>query len=356
MPLKGFNKREILKYAGDFSQLFGIRDCSLNGGKAEGMRVLDVKNGSGLEFAVLPSRALDIAGFSYKCVNFSFISDTGLVAPQFLRGGKDGFNRNFHAGFLYTCGLNNVGSPCEDDGEELSQHGILSYSPAEQVCAGVEWDGDIPVMKVRGLVRESSFFGENLVLEREIKCTAGDNKVFINDTIENSGFKRRPLMVLYHFNLGYPLLDSASYISSPTVELKPRDEEASKGLPDYNKFQPPTAGYAEQVFYHKLGCDSGFNTAVAVVNPRLNLGAAIRFNTKQLKRMTQWKQPGEGEYVLGIEPCNCFVGGRADCRKKDELEFIEPGEKRSFNLVVEVLEGTESISDFENYVKGLQRV
>lgn len=53
---------------------------------------------------------------------------------------------------------------------------------------------------------------------------------------------------------------------------------------------------------------------------------------------------GEGEYVLGLEPCNCFVGGRLDAGNNGTLEYIEPGETKNFDLTIELLNGMEDIN------------
>lgn len=347
MGKNSLDKREILRYVGDTSQLFGVKDYRIIGGKAEGVRAVDVKNGSGLEFTVLPGRNLDLAYLSYKSINFSYISKTGIVAPQYYNDRGIEFLRSFHAGFLTTCGLTNVGSPCEDDGEELGLHGRISNIPGEQVYAGTEWVDGLPVMTVKGRARQARVFGENLVLQRQISCKYGENKVYISDTVENYGFRKEPLMILYHFNLGYPLLSSKSYFVAPSLKVTPRDEEAAKGIDDYAKFQIPTTGYNEQVFYHDLKADEEGKTFAALVNPIQEVAAVIRFSKNQLGRFTQWKQMGEGEYVLGIEPCNCQVEGRAKARKEGTLEFIKPGEAREFHLDIEILEGMQQINQLK---------
>lgn len=344
------DKRDILKYVGDTSQLFGVKDYTLRGGKADGVRAVDVRNGSGLEFTVLPDRGLDIAYLSYKSVNFSYISKTGVVAPQYFYEPGLGFLRSFYAGFLTTCGLTYMGAPNNDNGEELGIHGRISNTPAEEVYAGTEWINGAPVMKVKGRMREARLFGENIVLEREIFTCYGENKLYINDSIENYGFSDEPLMILYHFNLGYPILSSKSYMVSPSVKVTPRDEEAARGTADCSRFQMPTPGYREQVFYHELKADEEGKTFAALINPIRELGVAVRLNKNQLGRLTQWKQMGEGEYVLGIEPCNCAVEGRAKARREGTLEFIKPGEVRKFNLEIEILEGMERIRQLEAQV------
>ena len=60
---------------------------------------------------------------------------------------------------------------------------------------------------------------------------------------------------------------------------------------------------------------------------------------------------GEGEYVLGIEPGNCHVGGRKKAREDGTLEFIKPGEIREFKLEVEIVEGEEEIKELEELAK-----
>ncbi len=348
-----FTKRNILKYVGDFTQMFGVKEYTLSGGRAQGVRAVDVRNGAGLEFTVLPDRCLDIAWLSYKGNNISYISKTGIVSPQYYNETGFNFLRSFFAGFLTTCGLLNVGLPCIDDGETFGQHGRISNTPAENVSSDVVWEKDKPIIKVRGRMREAKFFSENLVLDREITCRVGENKIIIENKVENYGFRKEPLMILFHFNLGYPLLDEDAVFISPTGEVKPANEEAKKGIKDYNLFHKPTPDYKEQVFYHDLKTDSQGNTCAALINERLGLGVVIRFNKGQLSNLTQWKQMGEGEYVLGIEPCNCYVVGRAQAKTEKTIQYIQPGEIKTFRIEVEILEGGEEINKLKDEILGM---
>ena len=341
--IKKLTKREMLKYAGDFSQLFGIKEHILSGGRANGIKAFDVKNGSGLEFTVLADRSLDIAGLSFKGSNCSYMSKTGIVSPEYYNENGVGFLRSFQAGFLTTCGLRNVGGPCEENGEMFTMHGRISNTPAEEVCASTDWIDDTPVLTLSGKMREARVFGEYLVLSRKITCRYGENKIFIQNTIENCGFKREALLLLFHFNMGYPLLDEDAVLVTPTAKLIPRDAEASKGKATYDQCESPTPDYAEQVFYHDLRSDQNRDTCVALVNKKLKIGVAIHFNNDQLFNFTQWKQMGEGEYVMGLEPCNCYVGGRTDPRNNNKMEYLEPGETRNFDLTIEFLDGIDEI-------------
>lgn len=343
----------MLRYIGDFSQLFGIKEYTLTGGKAKGVRAIDVRNGTGLEFTVLADRCLDIAGLSFRGTNCSYISKAGIVAPEYFEENNIGFLRSFYAGFLTTCGLRNVGSLCEENGETFSMHGRIANTPGEEISAAIEWIDDVPVLTISGKMREARLFGENLVLGRKIICRYGETKITIQNTVENMGFRKEALMLLFHFNIGYPLLDEDSILVTPTAKLTPRDTDAFKGKTNYNICQPPTPGYSEQVFYHNLKTNVQGDTTVAIINKKLELGVAIHFNKKQLFNFTQWKQMGEGEYVMGMEPCNCYVGGRLDPLNNGILEYLAPGEIRNFDLTVELLNGknemTNIIRDISNY-------
>lgn len=333
-----FEKRELMKYIGDFSQIFGTKEYTLNGGRSQGVRAIDVRNGAGLEFTVLADRGLDIASLTFKGLNLSYMSKTGIVSPQYYNEEGSNFFRSFYAGFLTTCGLLNVGSPSQDKGEPLGLHGRISNTPSENTYSGTDWVNGKPTFIVSGKLREAKFFGENLTLERKIICSSDKNKLKIIDKVENCGFRKEPLMLLYHFNFGYPLLDENAYLKIPTLKVTPRDEDANKGIDDYNTIQPPTANYLEQVFYHDLEADSNGETYISIINEKINLGVTIRFNKQELFNLTQWKQMGEGEYVLGLEPANCYVGGRQDPKNKDTLEYLEPGETREFQIEIEVLD------------------
>lgn len=341
-------KHELLRYAGDYHQLFGVKPYTMTGGRANGVRAFDVRNGSGLEFTVLQDRCLDISALSFKGVNCSYLSKTGVVSPCYYEKDGNGFLRNFYSGMLTTCGLRNVGPPCVDSGETFTQHGRISNIAAENVCASVKTDDEPAVMSISGTMREACFFGENLLLHRRIVCRQGENKIRLHNTVENAGFRRETLMLLFHCNMGYPLLDENAYLVVPAKKTMPRDADANAGMDSWNCCQKPSGNYREQVFYHDLKADDKGNTSVALINKALNMGLSLHFNKKQLFNFTQWKQMGEGEYVMGLEPCNCFVDGRTAPCNENRIEYLEPGETRHFDVVIEILNGTEEIRNFEN--------
>jgi hypothetical protein len=146
-------------------------------------------------------------------------------------------------------------------------------------------------------------------------------------------------MILYHFNLGFPLLSEDSFIELETEETVARDKNAEAGLADWRKFQPPTPGYSEQVFRHKPVADPSGRVQAEVKNPHLGLGLRLSYDAANLPYLFQWKMMGEGAYVLGMEPANCgVIDGRAAAQEHDDLPQLAAGESRHYDLDIEVVE------------------
>ena len=63
-----------------------------------------------------------------------------------------------------------------------------------------------------GEVRQAAVFGEVLMLRRRIELDLFGNQVRLTDIVTNRGFRPSRHAVLYHINLGFPLLDSHSQL------------------------------------------------------------------------------------------------------------------------------------------------
>jgi hypothetical protein len=333
---KEWTRAELLAHVGDLSQVAGVRLIELSDGVERGVRAADVATGGGLEFTVLLDRGMDIGAASYKGLPLAWVSPAGFAHPAHFEPEGLGWLRTFGGGLMTGCGLTNVGSPCEDEGELLGQHGRLSHLPARHVGSGQEWEMDECSFWVDGELRQARLFGENLCLTRRIETGLGQNRISIHDTVENLGDSSTPLMVLYHINLGFPLLNSSCRLEAPAHNVRPRDKVAEPGVGDWMRFQEPTTGYQEQVFIHDLPADADGWASIRLVNPTLRLWLRVRFQKESLPNLVQWKQMGQGAYVLGLEPSNCGVEGRAKDRARGTLEFLEPDESREFEVEIEV--------------------
>lgn len=151
-------------YYGHESQLFGVEEVRLQGGKGDGMRLLQVRNGKGLEFTVSADRCADISRLIFRGENCGFFSANGYVAPAYYDDKEDGWLKNFTAGFLTTCGLLAVGAPCTDEGVRLPLHGAAGNIPAERVS----WDMDDEKIWIKARMRHARIFAEKLILTRTI--------------------------------------------------------------------------------------------------------------------------------------------------------------------------------------------
>lgn len=148
-------------------------------------------------------------------------------------------------------------------------------------------------------------------------------------------------MLLCHINFGYPIVEKGTVLIQPETKVKARDEEAQKGIDTFNIFSDPVPDYKEQVFYHDMEPDkNGFVTA-CLFNKKLGengLGAYVRFKKKQLPLMCEWKQVGEGEYVVGLEPGTAYPEGRAQAKKDGQIIFLKPGEKKDVQIEIGIVE------------------
>ncbi len=338
---------EILSHVGELSQIAGVRLMSLTEGKEKDVRVADVRTGSGLRFQVTLDRGMDVSMAEYRGVPLAWRSPVGDVHPGFFEPEGLGWLRSFPGGLVTGCGLTQAGAPCEDAGERLGLHGRLSHTPATEIRKSSRWEGDDCVFRLEGTVRDFTMFGENLLLERAVETTLGKSSFVLRDRVRNEADKSAPLMMLYHINVGWPLLAEGSRLLLNPRTTEPRDERAKTGLSEATGFSRPIRGFAEQVFYHDLVPDGEGLVTAALVNNELALGLALRYRLEELPRFTEWKMMGEGTYVVGMEPANCRVGGRAAERAGGTLQFLEPGEERQFSVEIGILDGRDELDRFQ---------
>jgi hypothetical protein len=305
---------------------------------------------------VLADRGLDVGAASFNGAALAWQSPTSYMHPAFYEPDGLGWLRGFGGGLMTTCGLTYFGAPNVDEGQPLGLHGRASNLPATQLAYGADWHGDECELWVSGQMREVRFFGENVVLRRRISTWMGQSRLIVEDAITNEGFDSTPHMLLYHCNLGYPVLSEDSELLINDAEVHARDEGCAPGLPDHRRFAPPTAGYSEQVFQHVPQTDAEGFARAALVNRAFDggrgLGVYLRWRAAELPWMIQWKMIGRGAYVAGLEPATNWTIGRASERAAGRLKFLEPGETRNYRLELGVL---ASHAEIDAFAAALQR-
>jgi len=348
-------RQDILQRVGDLSQIAGVSRVTLAEGKEAGVEAVQFRTGTGFSFTVLPGRGMDISNAEYRGKALGWKSPTGDSHAAYYEPEGLGWLWGFFGGLLTTCGLTAVGAPCEDDDEELGLHGRMSHIPASGVSAEGEWQGDDYVMTARGKVREARLFGPNLLLSREIAATMGASKLTIRDRVENCGWDTQPHMILYHVNGGWPAIDEGTELLAAADSWCPRDADAEVGKDEARQMQGPTAGFAERCYLCDLKTDGDGFSQTALVNRACEggFGFYMRWRKDQLPLFTQWKMNGQGAYVCGMEPGNCYPLGRDVEREAGRLQFLEPGEVREYELEIGVLDGTDAIAAFEQRVEAM---
>jgi len=342
-----WNSREaLLSQIGRLSQVGGIAPFVHADGRAKGTSTLRVRTARGFEFWVVPDRGMDLYEAAFQGQSLCWHSPTGMVHPAYYSDRGADWLKTFAGGLLTTCGLSTVGAVSQDEGEEQGLHGSIANTPAENVSWSERWEGDDCIFRVSGQVREASVHGPNLLLERTISSSLNSASLTIHDVVENQGMRATPLMVLYHFNFGFPLLTPKSKIYGPSQAVEPINDFSRASLDTWDLFESPAQGQQERVYFHQM--KSGLDQVTVVLVSDLDdpsYGIALSYDPHTLPRFNEWKMTAANHFVLGLEPANCNTRGRAYERSQGTLEILEPGEKREFKLQLQVLEDAEQVAE-----------
>lgn len=342
------SKNQLLKKCGSIEQVAGAKRCSFSEGRAKGLEFVEVNNGNGLRFSLLIDRNMDIYKCEYKGINLSYITKNPVTAPGLYSWvDEDAWLRAYNGGLLVTCGIASAGASCIDNGEKLGIHGKIGSYPAEGISSEAFWEGEDYIIRISGKNYETKFFGENLLLHREIKVKTGENKIYLHDRVENLGFQSSPIMMIYHMNFGFPLLDEGAKIFINSINNIPISEESKIKAKQQYIVEPPQHNIKENVYFHMMDNSKRYGLA-SVYNPNIldkGLGIYIKFDLENLPYLNQWKMMGEGEYVVGLEPSNCMTLGRNKERERGSLQQIKPGEIKDFILEIGIVEDLNELKN-----------
>jgi hypothetical protein len=270
---------EVLDRVGSLDQIARVDSFVDTEGMSRGARRLRVVTGGGLEYDIHPDRSMDLGAATLDGVPVAWLSSTGITDPAFAEPQGRGWLRTFGGGLLATCGLDSFGPAADDEDGVTPMHGRIGQLPARLTRS----EATEEQLTVAGTVRQSRVFGENLVLRREITSAVGSASITINDTVTNEGAAASPHMVLYHVNLGWPLLDEGVTVEIPAAKVTPRDADAEAGFDTRYEISAPVAGFREQVFVHE-GSTEGY---ARVTNPKRGIQFTLRYSTETLPALFQ---------------------------------------------------------------------
>ncbi len=322
----------------DLEALAGVQAVTLADGPGRGVRLLQVRSGGGLEFEVVVDRGFDIGRVSFRGQTVSWHSATGVVAPWLMHPASDagqGFLRGF-TGFMTTCGLDHIRQPesvpvvdqALNPNREIFQplHGLYSMQPARLIGSGCDEDGPHPLLWCEAEIRQAFIFGTCLSLRRRYECPVGGTGFTVSDRVRNIGPTPAPHLVLYHINLGYPLIDDGSAATLPGAEEVWRIGEADPLAP----FGPPVPEQTRALALYRWA--GGNRRPVATVAAASGLRIGICVDATQLPFCQVLRIPSAGHYGLSIEPCTTSCRTRSEADERGETRILRPGEEVRYDL------------------------
>jgi hypothetical protein len=379
---RDYTKQQLMERVGSIDQIAGARPVKLADGNEADALAVAFKTGSGLSFLVDANRGLDIVAADWQGASLCWRSMTGDMNSAFFESPGMGWLRGFFGGLLATCGSTYMGFACNDAGTiegapvyrhvcaegecdevfsptgSLGLHGRHSYTPAKNVYVDGRWEGDDYIFWAQGKVRDSMVFGPNMVVDRRVSARLGENKLLVQDIVTNEGWEPQEHMYLYHCNLGFPVVDGGAEYMFPCRKVTPRTDIAAANLDTWSQFPAPTPHQQELVYYHECGAAPDGTVYAGFANRGFNsgqgLGVYLRWNLNQLPWLIQWKMPGQGHYVTGLEPATALVDGRVSERQAGRVLVLEPQESREYELEIGVLTSVAEIDEMAARISALK--
>lgn len=342
----------------NMQQISGIREYTIENDTAQGTRTAEMYNGAGLRLQILKDRGMDISDLTYKGIPLFWKSFAGITTPSEAYNQGIEWLKSWYGGFLVTCGMTHMGRPCIDQGEELNLHGRFSNLRSVTNRIHQDWKDGKYRLEIEGTIKEGSVTGHNIKLNRCISTEMDSKSFVIRDRITNCGNKPAPHGMLYHFTIGYPLVNEESRIiyNADAIEGLDDNQRDSHNENFKNLFAPDSIhnGSNQDFIYINSKTDDSNMVKVALFNDELELGILLEFSKEALPYLGLWEHLGEcGEYAISFEPMNSGVEGRAVDREKNRLVMVDPGEIRDYSIRITVLDGKQDLDNIEKAIASL---
>jgi hypothetical protein len=324
-------------------QIGGIETAILDNGAGRGVRIAWINTGTGLRYKVVIDRGMDIADAFFNQYSLAWISQAGIRPPEQAAMHGLEWLQNFGGGLVTTCGISYMGSPESDEFGERGLHGRISNIPAEVVSIKQPdpQNGRLG-FSISGIMRESRVFGPHLELERTISGTLGVPEIHISDRVTNRGNGKAPHMLLYHCNMGWPLIDVGTKLiwnGSWKSRGNKLDNEIFYEGGNFRECPEPIDSHqngGEAVGFIDIQPDTDGYCHCSAFNPALGIGLEIIYRKDQLPRLINWQHWGKGEYVTALEPGTNLTNGQSQARMDGTLIILEPGESREYELKLRI--------------------
>lgn len=316
-----------------------VRATRLQGGLRDGVLEIELVAGA-TRVVILPDRGLGIWKMSAGDCELGWRSPLrGPVHPRFVSLGEpsglgwlDGFDE-----LVARCGLVSNGAPDFSPEGRLRHglHGRIANLPAHGVEAVL--DDSTGTVTLTGAVDETRFLMHALRMTTRLVLHADRQRISWSDTVENRSDRPATIQMLYHVNLGPPLLGGGAEVVVPVAELAPRDMAAVPDVPTWNRFDAPRAGRGEQVHFMRLEPDAAGRGTALLVAPEGGQAASLSWRAGELPCFTLWKNQGglADGYVTGLEPATNFPNPRSFEERQGRVVTLAPKGGIEFDLALE---------------------
>ncbi len=327
---------------------FAVQRFQFSTGKRAGVELLVVDSGK-VRAAICPTRGLSLWRAHIDGLDCSWKSPVeGPIHPQYVPitepsgiGWLDGFDE-----LLVRCGLQSFGAPDFSATGQLKHplHGRIGNLPAAHWSVDV--DADHSLLEVRGEVHEARFLQFNLRLQVSYRFAFGQPTIDIVDVVRNAGDTSTSMQLLYHVNVGAPLLEEGGTLHSAARKIVARDQHAADDLASWPTYLKPTPGYVEQVYFSAPPANAeGWATAMLASADRKR-GFAVHHKPDTLPFFSQWKNTvGSADgYVTGLEPGTGFPNPRSFEEKNDRVLPMSAGQSIEFHVRLEGINQPQRVS------------
>jgi hypothetical protein len=317
----------------NLDQLASATLSSVIGGPAHGCRALDLRVAGGIDVRILPDRGFDIGAAWYRGLPLGWISVAGENGPLNSLAGNDWLSA-WGGGLLTTCGLRNVGPASE--GHPL--HGRFSHQRAANVNVVRQVEEEQIVLSASATIDETSSLGPHLRVVRSIRVQTGLGVADITDITTNVGDVDEPAPLLYHVNLGFPILNPDARVQIDSLKVTPRDEKSAAQLDRWAAPGRPIEGSDSLAFEHLVAVDELGWSHARLINESQNIELEVSWEAANLPRLHQWVHRRAGIYVVAIEPANCTSLGRTADRESGQMAVLEAHGERTTRVRIRVRE------------------
>lgn len=357
------SRSELLRRVGNLAQIGGVELLAHEQGYARGTRFLDFRTGSGFRFSVQVDRGMDPGYAEFGGASLAWLPPKLFPAPSYWENDDHAWVRYVLGGLCNTAGLVSIGNPQTIDvssfkfharaEDRYGTHDRIAIVPASHFNFGERWDGDRCFLWAEGNVRQEIAYGENLLLTRSYETELGASSFTLRDVVRNDGFYPTPHQLLYHFNIGYPVVDAgAELLVSTSGEVPGSMFEEGEGTSErYRFFSGPEKEFFAEGYEIPITPDTDGWCSAAVVNRGFagldgGLGVYLRYDPTTLPVYIEWRMMGESLYAVGMEPSTNAFKPIPELIEAGYPIMMEPGEERTYRLEFGVLAGGPAIDEF----------